>query len=168
LGKVVLLEEYDMAIGRALTSGCDVWLNTPLRPHEASGTSGMKGPLNGGINCSIADGWWPECADGRNGWTIEAGKVCKTPEAQDKADAEALYRLLEEELVPEFYDRDRKGLPRKWLKRALRVQHRSDARGVPRLGVPRGGAGLRFDRGGSFESRPQAVETVASIHRMKP
>lgn len=120
MGKVVLLEEYDMAIGRALTSGCDIWLNTPLRPHEASGTSGMKGPLNGGINCSIADGWWPECADATNGWTIDAGRVCKTAEAQDKADAEALYTLLEEKLVPEFYDRDRKGLPRKWLKRALR------------------------------------------------
>lgn len=119
-GKVVLLEEYDMAIGRAMVAGCDVWLNTPLRPHEASGTSGMKGPLNGGINCSIADGWWPECADGRNGWTIDAGRPRRTAEDQDRADAAALYRLLERELVPEFHDRDRRGIPRRWIERARR------------------------------------------------
>lgn len=119
-GRVVLLEEYDMAIGRALVSGCDVWLNTPLRPHEASGTSGMKSPLNGGINCSISDGWWPEADDGTNGWTIDAGRTCRTQAAQDKADAEALYRLLEEELVPEFHDRGRDGIPRRWLRRAIR------------------------------------------------
>ncbi len=118
-GRIVLLEEYDMAIGRALVSGCDVWLNTPLRPHEASGTSGMKGPLNGGINCSISDGWWPEAADGRNGWTIDAGRTCRTPAAQDRADAEALYSLLEEEIVPEFFTRGRDGVPRRWTRRAL-------------------------------------------------
>src|SRR5262249_40074651 len=73
-GRIVLLEDYDMEVGRMLTSGCDVWLNTPLRPHEASGTSGMKPPLHGGLNLSILDGWWPEACDGKNGWAISGGE----------------------------------------------------------------------------------------------
>ena len=117
-GKIVLLEEYDMEVGRALVSGCDVWLNTPLRPHEASGTSGMKVPLHGGINCSISDGWWPESFDGTNGWTI--GDARELPrEARDEADAKSLYQLLEKSIVPEFYARGRDGLPMKWIDRAL-------------------------------------------------
>ena len=116
-GRVVLLEDYDMCVGRMLTSGCDVWLNNPLRPQEASGTSGMKPPLHGGLNCSILDGWWPEVCDGRNGWAIEADAAER---GQDRRDAEALYRLLEEEIVPLFYERDRGGLPRAWVRRMLR------------------------------------------------
>lgn len=119
-GRVALLEDYDMDIGRALTSGCDVWLNNPLRPQEASGTSGMKPPLHGGLNCSILDGWWPEAYDGHNGWAIGDGVPARTPAAQDRRDAEAIYTLLEREIVPEFYTRDRHGLPRKWLARMLR------------------------------------------------
>ncbi len=120
-GKVVLLEEYDMRVGRALVSGCDIWLNNPIRPHEASGTSGMKPPMHGGINCSILDGWWPEGYDGKNGWTIGDVDETETDIARrDAKDARSLYDLLEYEILPEFFDRNRKGLPTKWIRRALR------------------------------------------------
>ena len=132
-GRVVLLEEYDMEVGRALVSGCDVWLNNPIRPHEASGTSGMKAPFHGGMNCSILDGWWPEGfvqakgPVGTNGWAIGSADDEKFDEAdahgagekRDLRDAAALYGLLEREIVPTFYDRGRDGLPRKWITRAL-------------------------------------------------
>ena len=126
-GKVVLIEEYDMEVGRALVSGCDVWLNNPIRPHEASGTSGMKAPPHGGINCSILDGWWPEGFDGTNGWAIGKADDGAFNEAdahgagaaRDLRDAESLYELLEKKLVPEFYARGRDGVPHKWIKRAL-------------------------------------------------
>jgi starch phosphorylase len=118
-GKVIVLEEYDMGVGRLLKSGCDVWLNNPIRPHEASGTSGMKVPLHGGINCSIADGWWPEAYDGTNGWVIgsanddiEVGAI--ENEERDDRDAQALYELLETEITREFYDD-----PSAWKQRAL-------------------------------------------------
>lgn len=117
-GRVALVEEYDMQVGRALTSGADVWLNNPIRPHEASGTSGMKPPLHGGINCSILDGWWPEGFDGSNGWAIGDGQERPTQEEQDAADAEALYQLLEKSLVPEFYKRGKDGVPVAWVARA--------------------------------------------------
>jgi starch phosphorylase len=120
-GRVVLLEEYDMRVGRELVSGCDVWLNNPVRPHEASGTSGMKPPLHGGINCSILDGWWPEGYDGKNGWAIgDETETDVDDNKRDARDAASLYDLLEYEIVPEFYDRTRKGLPTKWIRRALR------------------------------------------------
>ena len=109
-----------MRIGRELTSGCDVWLNNPIRPHEASGTSGMKPPMHLGINCSILDGWWPEGFDGRNGFSIVGEPKRAGDAARDAADATALYEVLENELVPEFFDRTRAGLPRRWMKRALR------------------------------------------------
>jgi starch phosphorylase len=119
-GRVIFLENYDMQIGRRLTTGVDVWLNNPRRPLEASGTSGMKVPLNGGMNCSILDGWWreayrinPEC-----GWALGVDATPDhDPAQQDDADAEAIYDVLEREIAPEFYERDEKGLPRKWLKR---------------------------------------------------
>ena len=120
IGKVLLLEEYDMRIGRELTSGCDVWLNNPIRPHEASGTSGMKPPMHLGVNCSILDGWWPEGFDGRNGFAIEGHPVRRGDAARDTADAAALYEVLEDSLVPEFFDRSRSGLPKRWIQRALR------------------------------------------------
>ncbi|MDP7070336.1 MAG: alpha-glucan family phosphorylase [Phycisphaerales bacterium] len=120
-GKVVLLEEYDMGLGRVLTSGCDVWLNTPIRPHEASGTSGMKGPLSGGLNLSISDGWWPEADDGRNGWTIDGHSERCSDRERDRRDADALYRLLEDTVIPAFHTRNRHGLPMKWIRRALRA-----------------------------------------------
>jgi len=115
-GRVAVLEDYDMHVGRLLTSGCDVWLNNPIRPMEASGTSGMKPPLHGGLNCSILDGWWPEAYDGQNGWAIDGGRQ-RSGAAQDRADAEAIYELLESQIVPLFYERDRAGVPRRWVKR---------------------------------------------------
>lgn len=114
-GRVVILEDYDMNVGRALTSGCDVWLNNPLRPQEASGTSGMKPPLHGGLNCSILDGWWPEAFNGRNGWAIGDGREFADQKKQDAYDASCIYDLLEKKIVPAFYDRDRNGLPKKWI-----------------------------------------------------
>jgi starch phosphorylase len=115
-GQVVVLENYDMHIGRLLTAGCDVWLNNPIRPMEASGTSGMKPPLHGGLNCSILDGWWPEAFNRRNGWAIGDGTEMKSRAHQDRHDAEAIYRLLEREIVPLFYKRDRHGIPRGWAR----------------------------------------------------
>jgi alpha-glucan phosphorylase-like protein len=117
---VALIEEYDMEVGRMLTSGCDVWLNNPLRPYEASGTSGMKPPLHGGINLSVLDGWWPESWDGTNGWAIGDGSENPDAELQAEKDANALYELLERDVVPAFYDRGADGLPHSWIDRALR------------------------------------------------
>lgn len=115
-GRVVLIEDYDMHVGRMLTSGVDVWLNNPLRPQEASGTSGMKPPLHGGLNCSIPDGWWPEAYNGRNGWRIGDGTQARTRAAQDRLDADALYSLLEQEIAPLFYERNARGIPSRWIR----------------------------------------------------
>ena len=117
-GRVVILEDYDMHIGRMLTSGCDVWLNNPVRPMEASGTSGMKPALHGGINCSILDGWWPEGFNGKNGWAIGDGREFKSRSKQDSYDADCIYDLLEQEIVPRFYQRGRSGVPTKWVRMA--------------------------------------------------
>jgi starch phosphorylase len=115
-GKVVFLEDYDMEVARMMVQGCDVWLNTPRRPQEASGTSGMKSPISGGINLSILDGWWVEGFRGDNGWAFgESGSA--EAEAQDREDAAALYRLLEEEVVPLFFAKDDDGLRRGWIGR---------------------------------------------------
>jgi starch phosphorylase len=122
-GRVALLENYSMHLGRVLTSGCDVWLNNPLRPQEASGTSGMKPPLQGGLNCSILDGWWPEAFDGRNGWAI-GGRTFKSRAAQDRYDAECIYDVLEHRIVPLFYRRGRDGVPKGWvemMKRSMKT-----------------------------------------------
>ena len=101
----MVLEDYDIALGRSLVSGCDLWLNTPIRPREASGTSGMKVPIHGGMNVSIPDGWWPEAMDGTNGWAFGTEEELDDPEAQDRRDVE-LYALLESEIVPAYYERD--------------------------------------------------------------
>jgi starch phosphorylase len=114
-GRVVLIEDYDMNVARYLVGGCDVWLNNPLRPQEASGTSGMKPPLHGGLNCSILDGWWPECFDGKNGWAIGDGSQLDDLGKQDRLDAQRIYELLEKKIVPLYYQRDSAGLPRKWI-----------------------------------------------------
>lgn len=117
LGRVLFVEDYDIAVARALVQGVDVWVNTPTRMEEASGTSGMKAAANGVLNLSIADGWWPEGADGENGWTIGGSRVYSDQALQDEADAAALYRLLEEELVPTFFERDGDGVPAGWVRR---------------------------------------------------
>ncbi|MFH1419482.1 MAG: alpha-glucan family phosphorylase [Planctomycetota bacterium] len=116
-GRVVYLEDYDMDIARRLVAGVDVWLNTPERPREASGTSGMKPTLHGGLNLSILDGWWPEaCIDGKNGWSIGAGKDHDGTKAADRRDALALYRRLERDVIPAYYTRDRKDRPTAWIR----------------------------------------------------
>ncbi len=115
-GRVIFLEDYDLRVGRSLVQGADVWLNTPRRPMEASGTSGQKAAMNGALNLSILDGWWPEGFDGENGWAIE-DEVKPSEAEQDAADAETLYRLLEQEVVPAFYDRGADGLPHAWIAR---------------------------------------------------
>ncbi len=117
-GRVLFVEDYDMAIGRALTRGVDVWLNNPRRPLEASGTSGMKAAMNGVLNLSILDGWWPEGYDGTNGWAIGSGSTHADEARADAADADALYSLLEEEVVPLYYRRNGTNVPVEWARRA--------------------------------------------------
>jgi starch phosphorylase len=116
-GKILFLENYDMELAKYLVSGVDVWMNTPRRPLEASGTSGMKSALNGGLNLSILDGWWAEAYDGKNGFAVGAGEEFDSPEEQDRFDREALFQVLEQQVLPEFYDRNEDGLPKAWLKR---------------------------------------------------
>jgi starch phosphorylase len=116
--RVVFLEDYDLGAAPRVVAGVDVWLNLPRPPLEASGTSGMKVALNGGLNLSILDGWWAEAWDGENGWAIESGGG--SPQEQDARDAHALLDLLEREVVPLFYERDADGIPRRWLARVRR------------------------------------------------
>jgi starch phosphorylase len=121
-GRVFIIEDYDMRIGRFLVQGVDVWLNNPRRPLEASGTSGMKAASNGVVNLSVLDGWWDEGWDGenRNGWAIGSRDTLQDEAAQDWADAMDLYRILEEETVPEYYERDAAGIPVRWVERMRR------------------------------------------------
>jgi starch phosphorylase len=114
-GRIAFVDDYDLHVAHFLVQGCDVWLNNPRKPLEASGTSGMKASINGVPHLSIGDGWWAEGYTGRNGWLIESQPDSSDSDAVDAADAEALYRLLETEIVPTFYDRDVEGIPRRWL-----------------------------------------------------
>jgi starch phosphorylase len=116
-GRLVFLEDYDMNVARYLVQGVDVWLNTPRRPLEASGTSGMKAGLNGALNFSILDGWWREAYNGKNGWSIGEDREMDSSDVQDKADADSMYNTLENEIIPLYYDRDATGLPREWIER---------------------------------------------------
>jgi len=123
-GRIAFIEDYDMQVARYLVQGVDVWLNTPRRPYEASGTSGMKVALNGIPNLSVLDGWWAEGYNGANGWTIGPSEEYEDRAAQDAADARALYDLLENEVVPLFYERDPDDVPRAWvriMKEAIRT-----------------------------------------------
>jgi len=115
--RIVFLEDYDMKVGRYLYQGVDLWLNTPRRPMEASGTSGMKVAVNGGINVSILDGWWDEAYNGTNGWAIGRGEEYEDVSYQDQVESETIYRVLENEIIPMFYARGRDGLPREWIRR---------------------------------------------------
>ncbi len=124
LGKIVFVEDYDVNVARHLVQGVDVWLNNPRRPLEASGTSGMKVVLNGGLNLSILDGWWAEAYDGRNGFTIGQGETHASIDLHDSRDRTSLLNVLRNEVVPLYYDRDRDGVPRGWvsrMKRAMRT-----------------------------------------------
>jgi len=118
-GKTYFLEDYDVRLSRALTSGVDVWLNTPIRWLEASGTSGMKAAANGTLNLSIGDGWWPEAFDGENGWQFGGGEY-KDQELLNQFDANQLYHTLEEEVVPSYFEKDSEGVNARWLERVQR------------------------------------------------
>ena len=113
--RVAYLPNYDIAMAQPLYPGCDVWLNNPLRPYEACGTSGMKAALNGGLNLSILDGWWDEWYDGNNGWAIPSADGVEDPDKRDDIEANALYDLIEKEVAPRFYDLDGDGLPTRWI-----------------------------------------------------
>ncbi len=113
--RIVFLPNYDIAMAQTLMPGCDVWLNNPLRPLEASGTSGMKCALNGALNLSIMDGWWDEMYDGQNGWAIPTADGIDDPVRRDALEAAALYDLIENVVAPRFYERDSKGVPQRWM-----------------------------------------------------
>ena len=119
--RFVFVEDYDINVGRHLVQGVDVWLNNPRRPLEASGTSGQKVVLNGGLNLSVLDGWWAEAYDGLNGFAIGTGRTHTNVELHDARDREDLYRVLHEEVIPLYYQRDRDGLPHGWIKRMKRT-----------------------------------------------
>jgi starch phosphorylase len=132
-GRVAFIEDYDMHMARFLTQGVDLWLNTPRRPREASGTSGMKTVLNGIPNMSILDGWWVEGYNGANGWAIGNERHDDNEHAQDESDTESIYRLLEDEIVPLYYNRDRDDIPRGWVE-VMRETIRSN---VPKFCIRR-------------------------------
>ena len=117
--RVAFVEDYDINVARHLVQGVDVWLNTPRRPLEASGTSGQKAVLNGGLNLSVLDGWWAEAYDGTNGFAIGRGHQPRSDEITDRRDAESLYNALEDKVIPLYYDRDADGLPRHWIQRMM-------------------------------------------------
>jgi starch phosphorylase len=119
--KFVFVEDYDINVGRHFVQGVDVWLNNPRRPLEASGTSGEKVVLNGGLNLSVLDGWWAEAYDGLNGFAIGTGRTHSNMDVHDKRDGEDLYRVLRDEVIPLYYQRDHDGLPRGWIKRMKRT-----------------------------------------------
>jgi len=119
--RFVFVEDYDINVGRYLVQGVDVWLNNPRRPLEASGTSGQKVVLNGGLNLSVPDGWWAEAYDGLNGFAVGTGRTHSRMDVHDTRDGDELYRTLLEEVIPLFYQRDRDGLPRGWIKRMKRT-----------------------------------------------
>lgn len=119
--KFMFIEDYDINVARYLVQGVDVWLNNPRRPLEASGTSGQKVVLNGGLNFSVLDGWWAEAYDGLNGFAIGSGRTHSNMDVHDSRDGEDLYRVLRDEVIPLFYQRDRDGLPRGWIQRMKRT-----------------------------------------------
>ncbi len=141
---VIFLVDYDMDLAEHLVHGVDLWINTPRRPWEASGTSGMKVLVNGGLNLSELDGWWAEAYAPDVGWALGDGLEHDHDPATDAAEAERLYDLLENEIIPEFYDRDEQGIPRRWMARVREsmarahpsVLHQPDDEGLPRPLLP--------------------------------
>lgn len=132
-GHIAFIPGYDMAVGRVMVQGADVWLNTPRRPKEASGTSGMKVCVNGGLNLSVLDGWWAEGYEPGRGWSIGDGELYDDPELADTTEAQALYRLLEEHVIPLYYDRASNGVPEGWIEH----MRRSIAELTPRFSTHR-------------------------------
>jgi starch phosphorylase len=115
--RIAFVEDYDLAVARMFCQGCDVWLNTPRRPMEASGTSGEKACLSGALNCSILDGWWAEMFDGANGWAISSAEDYQDLDHRDRVEADSLFQTLERQIVPLFYDRFEGRVPRRWVRR---------------------------------------------------
>jgi alpha-glucan phosphorylase len=115
LGKIIFLEDYDMQLARRLVSGVDIWMNTPTRPLEASGTSGEKAELNGVVNLSVLDGWWVEGYREGAGWALDEKRTYQNQEYQDKLDAATIYGLLENEIIPMYYKKNKKGYSEKWI-----------------------------------------------------
>ena len=177
--RVVFLEDYDLGVASLLVRGCDVWVNVPRPPLEASGTSGMKSAVNGGLQLSVLDGWWAEGYDGSNGWALD-GSIDDDHAAQDARHAGELYRLLEDEIVPEFYDRDEAGLPQAWIERVKRSMRDADPRvlgdadgvGVRAAHLPRAlsAARPRAYHGAmdSAEALSDAVLAIAAEHAVEP
>jgi glucan phosphorylase len=170
-GRIAFLEDYDMHVARYLLQGVDLWLNTPLPPMEASGTSGMKAALNGVPSLSILDGWWLEGYDGTNGWAIGSadpdGGAADAGDARDARDAESLYRTLEERVVPLFYARSREGIPHGWLQ-VVRSAIRSIGPGCARrmvkeYGAPLPGA-LQDGRARSTSREGNAASALSDFH----
>lgn len=131
--RIVFVEDYDLGVARMMTAGCDIWLNTPRRPLEASGTSGMKAAINGALNLSIMDGWWPEAYDCTNGFAIGTGEELADTELQDEFESRLLYRVLEDDVIPKFYDRNEEDIPVAWVE----MQKRALMTIVPRFGSDR-------------------------------
>jgi starch phosphorylase len=152
--RIVYLDDYDLKLGAAMTRGCDVWVNIPRPPLEASGTSGMKSAINAGLQLGVLDGWWPEAYDGSNGWPI-TGEVDPDHGAQDWRHAAELYRLVTDEVVPTFYERDAGGLPQAWL-----AMVRSSLRTIgPRFGAGR----MLEDYAGRIYQSRQVVAADAGL-----
>ena len=119
-GKVFFLDDYDIELARIMVQGVDLWLNTPMRGQEASGTSGMKAGMNGVLNLSVPDGWWAETEDGDHGWSITGGALAEDPVGVDNLDAADVLRLIDLEIAPLFFDRGDNGVPSRWLERSVR------------------------------------------------
>ncbi|SNS05009.1 starch phosphorylase [Geodermatophilus pulveris] len=163
--RIAFLPGYDIGMARYLYWGCDVWLNNPLRPLEACGTSGMKAALNGGLNLSIRDGWWDEWFDGQNGWAIPTADGIADPERRDDIEARAIYDLLTSQVVPRFYETDRDGVPTRWVEM---VRHTLRETGpkvlatrmvrdyVQQLYVPAAGSSRAMAEGGYGAARTEA------------
>jgi alpha-glucan phosphorylase-like protein len=120
-GKIAFIENYDINVARFMVAGCDVWLNNPRRPLEASGTSGQKTAAHGGLNLSILDGWWREAFDGTNGFAIGGDEHPENEAEQDRLDEKNLYAALENDVIPLFYNRDQRGIPVMWIRRIRRA-----------------------------------------------
>lgn len=174
--RIVFLPNYDIAMAQTLVPGCDVWLNNPLRPLEASGTSGMKAALNGALNLSILDGWWDEWFDGENGWAIPTADGVEDPDRRDDLEAAALYDLIENQVAARFYDRDSRGVPARWLEMVRhtlatlgpKVQAtRMVAEYVTRLYAPAAHSGRALDGPGYVPARGLA-EWKARVRKAWP
>jgi starch phosphorylase len=177
--RIVFLPDYDMAMARTLVQGCDIWLNNPLRPLEACGTSGMKAALNGGLNLSVLDGWWDEWFDGANGWAIPSADGVSDPARRDELEAAALYDLLSQSVAPLFYDNGGDGPPRRWLEMVghtlrnlgpLAQATRMVRQYVTDLYVPaaRSSAALAADAGQLGAAEPGATEPAAAAAAGEP